>query len=76
MKAWKALLLFGLVLTAAAVRPAAADDEAEASTEAEDDDYADAERAHLIVRKWFKEERAVQGRNLTVHLEVYNAGTQ
>jgi translocon-associated protein subunit beta len=74
MKAWKALLLFGLVLTAAVVR---GEEEAEASTEAEDDeDYADTERAHLIVRKWFKEERAVQGRNLTVYLELYNAGNQ
>ncbi|GBF98887.1 hypothetical protein Rsub_11525 [Raphidocelis subcapitata] len=71
MAQWKAILLFGLVLSAACLRPAAAEE----AEDADDEDYAEAERAHLIVRKWFKEERAVQGRNLTVHLELYNAGS-
>ena len=83
-RSWKLVLLFGLVCSAAVLRVTAeeeaadveadAEDAAAPAGEAEDDDYADAERAHLIVRKWFKEERAVQGRNLTVFLEVYNAG--
>lgn len=67
---WRSLLLLGLVLTAAVVR---AD---EAAAEAEDEeDYQEAEKAHLIVRKYFKDDMGVQGRNLTVHIEVYNAGT-
>ncbi|KAI8474182.1 MAG: translocon-associated protein beta [Monoraphidium minutum] len=78
----KLVLLFGLVLAASLQRVAAeegapdpeADVEDAPAEEAEDDDYADADRAHLIVRKWFKEEQAVQGRNLTVYLEVFNAG--
>ena len=72
MASWKALILFGLVLSAAVYRVASE----EAAAEAEDDeDYQEAEKAHLIVRKYFKEEMGVQGRNLTVHIEVYNAGT-
>ncbi|KIZ00592.1 translocon-associated protein subunit beta [Monoraphidium neglectum] len=82
MARWQLVLLFGLVLSASLHRVAseeAADadvdvEDAPASGEAEDEDYADTERAHLIVRKWFKEDQAVQGRNLTVNLEVYNAG--
>jgi hypothetical protein len=82
-RSFKLALLLGLLACAslhrAAAEEEAADVEADvedapAAGEAEDDDYADAERAHLIVRKWFKEEQAVQGRNITVHLEVYNAG--
>lgn len=85
MARWKLVLLFGLVLTASLGRVAADDEAADpeadvedapaaAAEEAEDDDYAEADRAHLIVRKWFKEEQAVQGRNLTVYIELYNAG--
>jgi hypothetical protein len=82
MARWQLVLLFGLVLSASLHRVAseeAADaevdvEDAPASGEVEDEDYADTERAHLIVRKWFKEDQAVQGRNLTVNLEVYNAG--
>lgn len=70
MASWKAILLFGLVLSAGLARAA---EDNKAASEAEDD-YADEERAHLLVRKWIKDEVAVQGRNLTVHLEVYNAG--
>lgn len=80
---WKLLLVFGLLLSTALYR-VAADEEAtdgeapaaaEETTDAEDDeDYQDADRAHLIVRKYFKDELGVQGRNLTVHLEIFNAG--
>jgi len=74
MARWKAVLLFGLVLTAGLCRAA---EEAEAADEAEDEqDYADEERAFLIVRKYVKEELAVQGRNITVHVEAYNAGNR
>lgn len=83
MKRWQLVLLFGLVLTASLHRVAAEEDEAadpeadvEDATDADEDDYADTERAHLIVRKWFKEERAVQGRNVTVYLEIFNAGNR
>lgn len=72
MASWKALLLFGLVLSAAVCRVASEDAGGDAE---EDEDYLEAEKAHLIVRKFFKEEMGVQGRNLTVHLDVYNAGT-
>lgn len=70
MASWKALFLFGLVLSAAVCRVASEDAEAE-----DEEDYSEAEKAHLIVRKYFKEDMGVQGRNLTVHLDVYNAGT-
>lgn len=78
MANWKIVLLFGLVLTASLHRATAAEeaeDASEAAEEAEDaEEYEAEERAHLIVRKWFKDERAVQGRNITVYLEVFNAG--
>jgi hypothetical protein len=71
MANWRFLLLAGLLLSAAVFVRAD-----EAAAEAEDEeDYQEAEKAHLIVRKYFKEDMGVQGRNLTVHLEVYNAGT-
>lgn len=75
MAAWRAALLFGLVLAAAAVAPAAAAAAADA-----DDDYADEERAHLVVRKFVsggdqpEGPTAVVGRNLTVTVELFNAG--
>lgn len=72
MAQWKALLLFGLVISAAYL-VAAEEDEVDAA----DDDYAEAERAFLVTRKYFqdgKEDRGVQGRNLTVTIEVFNAG--
>lgn len=72
MAAWKAVLVFGLVLSAGLMQAHAAD---KAASEAEDaDDYADEERAHLLVRKWIKDETVVQGRNITIELEVHNAG--
>lgn len=82
-KNWKLLLIFGLLLSSAVYRVVADEEAAEGeaaaateeATDAEDDeDYAEADRAHLIVRKYFTDELGVQGRNLTVYLEVYNAG--
>lgn len=82
---WKLLLIFGLLLSASVVRIAAEDEApaageaaaADASDDAEDidEDYSEADKAHLIVRKYFKDELGVQGRNLTVYLEIYNAGS-
>jgi hypothetical protein len=83
---WKLLLIFGLLLSASVVRIAAVDEApaagdaaaAEASDEADDEldeDYNEADKAHLIVRKYFKDELGVQGRNLTVYLQIYNAGS-
>jgi hypothetical protein len=82
---WKLLLIFGLLLSASVVRIAAEDEvpaagdaaAAEASDDADDidEDYSEADKAHLIVRKYFKDELGVQGRNLTVYLEIYNAGS-
>ncbi|WIA22976.1 hypothetical protein OEZ86_009897 [Tetradesmus obliquus] len=82
---WKLLVIFGLLLSASVVRIAAEDEApaageaaaADASDDAEDfdEDYSEADKAHLIVRKYFKDELGVQGRNLTVYLEIYNAGS-
>jgi hypothetical protein len=73
----KALLLLSLV-ACAALAAAAAEEEAEAG-EVADDDYQEAERGFLVVRKFFatgkEDEWGVQGRNLTVTVDVYNAGT-
>jgi hypothetical protein len=83
---WKLLLIFGLLVSVSVVR-IAAEEEAPAAGEAAaaeassddaediDEDYSEADKAHLIVRKYFKDELGVQGRNLTVYLEIYNAGS-
>ena len=65
----KVALLFGLVLTASLASAAK-----KADSEVSDDDYVDEERAHIVVRKFVKEEHLVLGRNLTVQIELYNAG--
>lgn len=67
MKVWQGLFLTALLLVASARAEEAAE---------EGDDYGGDERAHLIVRKYVKEDVAVQGRNLTVHVDVYNAGVR
>jgi hypothetical protein len=68
MKVWQVALL-SVLLLAASVRTEDAPEE---------DDYAgdSEERAHLIARKHIKEEVAVQGRNLTIFVDVYNAGVR
>ena len=72
MAPWKALLLFGLILSASLVVRAADDDASEDASDEED--YADSERAQLVVRQSIAEEFGVVGRNLTVTVEVFNAG--
>lgn len=42
----------------------------------EDDEYADSERGFLIVRKFVKDEIVIQGRNVTVTVDIYNAGSR
>jgi uncharacterized repeat protein (TIGR01451 family) len=79
---WKLLLIFGLLFSSAVYRIVADEDASEGEASAtedssdveDDEDYSEADRAHLIVRKYFKDELGVQGRNLTVHIEIYNAG--
>lgn len=43
---------------------------------ADDDEYGSDERALLVVRKSVSSELAVQGRNVTVSIDIYNAGTR
>ncbi|GFR44549.1 hypothetical protein Agub_g5820 [Astrephomene gubernaculifera] len=40
----------------------------------DDDEYADVQRAQLVVRKFVKEELVVQGKNVTVELDIFNSG--
>jgi hypothetical protein len=70
MKAWHCLLI-GALLLAGNFHSARAEEEAEA---VEDDDYVEADRAHLVVRKSAKDELVIQGRNVTVEIEVLNGG--
>lgn len=59
-------LFIGVLLLVAGVRG----DEEVAS-----DEYADeSDRAHLIVRKSIQEDVVVQGRNVTVSIDIYNTG--
>jgi hypothetical protein len=73
---WKALLLAALIGTAfVVVRPALAQeaDDVEDS-EVADDDYADEEAAFLLIKHHIATEPVVQGRNITVDLELHNVG--
>lgn len=80
-------LLLALLASAAFVaRPAWASDEAEDEepVDLEDDEYSDeevppAELAHLVIRKFTKDDAdgepvVVQGRNVTITIDIYNAG--
>lgn len=40
----------------------------------DDDEYADTARAMLIVRKFTKEDIVVQGKNVTVEVDIFNSG--
>ena len=69
--------LVGLVLVLALGSPAWAEEAGSASVE--DDEYADSDRATLIVRKFVKNDTPlllVHGRNVTVMLDIYNSGTR
>lgn len=71
------VFLLALLFSSQLLAVRAQDDEAAIADD--EDDYADAEetaeRAFLIVRKYIKEELAIQGENVTVFVEIYNAGT-
>eukprot|EP00798_Chlamydomonas_sp_ICE-L_P017564 gene17564-23887_t len=41
----------------------------------EDDEYADIDRAHLVVRKYMVEQEIVQGRTVTVNVDIFNSGS-
>ncbi|EFJ50017.1 hypothetical protein VOLCADRAFT_117033 [Volvox carteri f. nagariensis] len=60
-----------LLATSLLLVPIRADDE---EGVIDDDEYADVQRAHLIVRKFVKDELVVQGKNVTVEIDIYNSG--
>lgn len=66
--AFAALLLFASIAA-----PACGQDSA---TSSDDDEYADEEKAFLIVRKAPLEEDVVVGSNLTVVIDIHNAGSR
>ena len=68
MKAWQVLLI-GAMLLAGSFHTIRAEGDA-----VEDDDYAEVERAHLVVRKAAKDDLVVMGRNVTIELEILNGG--
>jgi hypothetical protein len=67
MKAWHCLLIGALLLAGNfhSIR---------AEEAVEDDDYAEPDRAQLVVRKAAKDELVIMGRNVTVEIEVLNGG--
>ena len=64
------LMLSVLFVAALVMAPAYCADEGE------DDEYADEEKALLIARKSITSSDVVLGGNLTVVIEIYNAGTR
>jgi Translocon-associated protein beta (TRAPB) len=62
-----------LLLFASIAVPACAQDSTSSS---EDDEYADEEKAFLIVRKAPLEDDVVVGSNLTVVIDIHNAGSR
>lgn len=82
-------LLLALLASAAFVaRPswASAEAEDEEPADLDDDEYSDeevppAELAHLVIRKYTKDDAdgepvVVQGRNVTITIDIYNAGVR
>ena len=67
MKAWHCLLIGALLL--AGSFPSIRAEEA-----VEDDDYVEPDRAQLVVRKAAKDELVIQGRNVTIEIEVLTGG--
>lgn len=61
-----------LLLCASVIAPVRAQD----STSSEDEEYADEEKAFLIVRKAPLEDDVVVGSNLTVVIDIHNAGSR
>lgn len=64
--------LIGLLLSVAFQASWASEEDVD--VEVEDDEYADVERAHLVVRKFVTDSSVVQGRNVTVTIDIYNTG--
>lgn len=64
-------LMLGVLLVAALVMAPAY-----CAEDGEDDEYADEEKALLIARKSITGSDVVLGGNLTVVIEIYNAGTR
>jgi Translocon-associated protein beta (TRAPB) len=62
-----------LLLVASIAAPASGQDSA---TSSEDDEYAEEEKAFLIVRKAPLEDDVVVGSNLTVVIDIHNAGSR
>lgn len=62
-----------LLLVASIAAPACGQDSA---TSSEDDEYAEEEKAFLIVRKAPLEDGVVVGSNLTVVIDIHNAGSR
>ena len=62
-----------LLLIGSIAAPACGQDSA---TSSEDDEYADEEKAFLIVRKAPLEDDVVVGSNLTVVIDIHNAGSR
>lgn len=79
-RSWLHLALLALVAASAFQQVAWAEEdegvEDTATPDDENDEYADVERAHLVVRKYIKEEYVVQGRNVTVYIDIYNGGVK
>lgn len=69
MKAWHFVLIAALLFVGNLHSIRGEDDAA-----VEDEEYAEADRAHLVVRKAAKAELVVQGRNVTIEIEVLNGG--
>lgn len=76
--AHKRLLLLLAVSALLALQPAWRQEEGveEPVAVEESDEYADSERALLIVQKAIKDELVVAGRNVTVTIDIYNAGSE
>ena len=66
----KALLLLGLCLCAVWVPRAAGQNEIE-----DEDEYAEEERASLLIRHAVLTKEPTQGTNLSVLVEIFNAGS-
>ncbi|KAG2496030.1 hypothetical protein HYH03_005952 [Edaphochlamys debaryana] len=67
-------LLALLIASSLMLSPIRAEEEGVADAVEEDDEYADAQRAFLVVRKFVKDDVVVQGKNVTVDIDIYNSG--
>ena len=67
---WKALSLLGLCMCAVWVPKAAGQGEVE-----DEDEYEEEERASLLIRHALLAKEPTQGNNLSVLVEIFNAGS-